>query len=241
MRTRNASSTALATLMAAWLLTVPGHAQDQQQPKVQLPQSGVPEIMTMEANFVRAAYNNEGYVILGYQTANRSIGEEWLLLEVGVAIRNKVPDYTLKRGALSLDTAAGTTIPLATIEESRKAAGAIQALQNRERVQRDSINYFPPSAHQACRIGFFSQLNQRAMPWDEVELSTRRACLGQIYFHPSTPITYGQYWLNVKFEKSLVRVPFRVMTEEEEKRLSKNFGDIKKQVDDAFRPPKKKN
>jgi len=31
------------------------------------------------------------------------------------------------------------------------------------------------------------------------------------------------------------------MTEEEEKRLSKNFGDIKKQVDDAFRPPKKKN
>jgi len=108
-------------------------------------------------------------------------------------------------------------------------------------VQRDSINYFPPSAHQACRIGFFSQLNQRAMPWDEVELSTRRACLGQIYFHPPTPITYGQYWLNVKFEKSLVRVPFRVMTEEEEKRLSKNFGDIKKQVDDAFRPPKKKN
>jgi hypothetical protein len=111
-------------------------------------------------------------------------------------------------------------------------------MESRAKVQRDSINYFPPMASQACRIGFFSQLNQRVMPWDEVELSTRRACLGQIYFHPATKITYGQYWLNVKFEKSLVRVPFRVLTEDEEKRLGKNFGSIKKQVDNAFKPKK---
>jgi hypothetical protein len=224
--------------MAAWLLTVPGHAQDQQQPKVQLPQSGVPEIMTMEANFVRAAYNNEGYVILGYQTANRSIGEEWLLLEVGVAIRNKVPDYTLKRGALSLDTAAGTTIPLATIEESRKAAGAIQALQNRERVQRDSINYFPPEASRPCRIGFFADLDSPVMPWDQVDLDPTLACTGRLYFQVPGGITYGQYWLNVKFAKSLVRVPFRILTKDEEKRLSKNYKSIEKQVEAAFKPKK---
>ncbi len=45
----------------------PATAQTQQPPKVQMPQPGVPEIMTMEGKFVRAAYNNEGYVILGYQ------------------------------------------------------------------------------------------------------------------------------------------------------------------------------
>ena len=39
-------------------------------------------------------------------------------------------------------------------------------------------------------------------------------------------ITYGQHWLNVKFEKSLVRVPFRILTEDEEKLLSKNYKDI---------------
>lgn len=46
---------------------------------------------------------------------------------------------------------------------------------------------------------------------------------------------YGQYWLNVKFAQSVVRVPFRLLTEEEERTLGRNFGDIKKQVEAAFR------
>ena len=44
----------------------------------------------------------------------------------------------------------------------------------------------------------------------------------------------------MKFEKSLVRVPFRILTKDEEKLLSKNYGDIRKQVQAAFAPPKKK-
>ena len=76
------------------------------------------------------------------------------------------------------------------------------------------------------------------MPWDQVELSDTRACLGRIYFNVPGGIKYGQHWLNVKFEESLVRVPFRILTEDEEKLLSKNFKDISKQVKDAFRPKK---
>ena len=34
---------------------------------------------------------------------------------------------------------------------------------------------------------------------------------------------------------SLVRVPFRILTEDEEKLLSKNYKDISKQVKDAFK------
>jgi hypothetical protein len=73
------------------------------------------------------------------------------------------------------------------------------------------------------------------MPWDQVELSNTRACLGRLYFHIPGGIAYGQYWLNVKFEKSLVRVPFRILTKEEEKLLSKNYKDISKQVKEAFK------
>ena len=47
----------------------------QQKPVIEIPKPGVPQIMTIEGTFVRAAYNNEGYVILGYQAANRSVGE----------------------------------------------------------------------------------------------------------------------------------------------------------------------
>jgi hypothetical protein len=42
-------------------------------------------------------------------------------------------------------------------------------------------------------------------------------------------------WLNVKFEKSLVRVPFRILTKDEEQLLSKNYKDIRRQVQDAFK------
>lgn len=98
--------------------------------------------------------------------------------------------------------------------------------------------YFPPDARQSCRIGFFSDVGSAAMAYDQVELSSTRACLGRLYFQIPGGITYGQHWLNVKFENSLVRVPFKILTEAEEKLLSKNFKDIKKQVDDAFKKKK---
>jgi len=234
MKTKNALSLVLVGLVWVWAAVAPPvAAQAQEPPKIQMPQPGVPQIMTMEGKFVRAAYNNEGYVILGYQAANRSIGEEWMLLEVGMTLLGRTPDYTLKRDALSLETPDGKTLPLPSIDEHRQ--GNTQALQNRARVQRDSINYFPPSASRACAMTFFPDLTSRALPRDEVELSSTRACLGRLYFRVPGGITYGQHWLNVKFEKSLVRVPFRILTADEEKVLSKNYKDISKQVEDAFK------
>jgi len=226
-----------AGVLAAWVALVPAGAEAQEAPKVAIPQSGVPQIMTMEGKFVRAAYNNEGYVILGYQVVNRSIGEEWVLLEIGATARDGVEAFKLTRGDFSLETPDGKTIPLPTDSEVR-AANTV-ALQNRTKVQRDSINYFPPSATRACRIGFFAELTSPVMAYDEVEISNTRACLGRLFFKVPGGITYGQYWLNVKFPKSLIRVPFRVLTEAEEKTLSKNYKDISKQVKDAFKPPKK--
>ena len=212
-------------------------AAQAQPPKVALPQPGVPEVLTIEGNFVRAAYNNEGYVILGYEPVQRSLGEEWVLLEIGVTVRDRVPDFTMKRDALSLDTPDGRTIPMATTVEFR--AGNTAALQNRAKVQRDSINYFPPKASRACRIGFFTELDQRAMAYDEVEISDDRACLGRVYFHVPEKIKYGQYWLNVKFPQSVLRVPFRIFTKEEEQLVNKNYKSIRQQVEDAFRPKPK--
>lgn len=222
------------SLAVAGLLTVGSLAAlGQEPPKVQIPEPGVPQIMTMEGRYVRAAYNNEGYAILGYKLANLSVGEEWMLLEVGFALREGMPDYDLTRGAISLDTPAGQTIPLPTIEEYRK--GDVRALQMRERVQRDSINYFPPNAHRACSIQFFTDVDSRAMAWDKVEMTNQRACLGRLYFPVPGGIKHGQHWLNVKFAKSLVRVPFRILTKDEEKYLEKNYRDLEKQVKEAFK------
>jgi hypothetical protein len=237
MRNCNAVSAALAVLLS--LMPVAAHTEGQEQkPTVKIPQAGVPQIATIEGTFVRAAYNNEGYVIVGYKTANMSVGDEWMLLEFGSTVREGVPNYKLTRDMLSLETPDGTKVPLPTVEEYRKAN--LTALNHRANVARDSINYFPPMATQACRVGFFSDVDSRAVAWDQVELSQNRACLGRIFFKVPGGIKYGQHWLDVQFAQTLVRVPFRILTKDEEKMLSKNYSDIRKQVKEAFAPPKKK-
>ena len=180
--------TGLAVVGLAAVASV--HARGQQP--VQIPQPGVPQIMTLEGKFVRAAYNNEGYVILGYQIANRTIGETWIMLDVGIALMEKTEDYTLKRESFSLDTPDGT-LPLPSIAEYRDASSIVQPLQNRLKVQRDSINYFPPWVNGANRLGFFSDLGSRAMPWDQADVTRSRACLGQLYFHIPGGTKFGQY------------------------------------------------
>ena len=208
-----------------------------QQPAVKIPESGVPQVMTLEGKFVRVAYNNEGYVILGYQIANRTVGEDWVMLDVGITLMEKVPTYELTRDALSLDTPDGK-LALPSIEEYRENESKVQPLQNRMKVQRDSINYFPPWTTGVNRLGFFADLGSRAMPWNQADVTNSRACVGQLYFHVPGGTKHGQYWLNVKFAQSVVRVPFRLLTKDEEKTLGKNYGDIKKQVEAAFRKQK---
>ena len=229
---RGRTSPILGVVCLLLMCTLAAGQQDQ-KPTVQVPQPGVPQIMTLEGAFVRVAYNNEGYVTLGYRVANQSVGEEWMLLEMGTTVLGNTRDYTLTRDALSLDTPDGKHIPLPSNQDYRQVD--LRALEMRTRVVRDSINYFPPSATQACRIGFFSDVASRTMAYDQVELSSRRGCLGRLYFKVPGGIQYGQHWLNVKFQQSLVRVPFRILTKEEEKTLSKNFKSIKKQVDEAFK------
>ena len=227
----------LIGLIAA--VAMPAVQAQNQKPTVQVPNPGVPQAMTIQANFVRAAWNNEGYAILGYQAANRSIGGPWMLLDFGTTIMSGVKDQKLTRGSISLETPDGKTIPLPSTEEYRKDAAQVQSLQARSKAQRDSINYFPSSAHQACRLGFFSDLDDRAMPWDQVELNSQRGCVGRLYFPIPGGITYGQHWLNVKFAGSMLRVPFRIFTKDEEKQLSKNYKSIKQQIDEFFNPKKK--
>src|SRR5262245_48452150 len=123
------------SMAAVVLASVSVVAVAQETPKVQIPQPGVPQIMTLEGRYVRVAYNNEGYAILGYRIVQQSIGEPWMLLEVGFALRDGVPDYEMHRDALSLETPDGQTVPLPSNEQYRNAN--LSSLEAREKVQRD--------------------------------------------------------------------------------------------------------
>ena len=172
MKNKKIAPLVVVGLLSAWAPAAHVDAQSQAQPKRwRFPNPGSPQIMTLEGKFVRAAYNNEGYVILGYQPAGRSIGEEWMLLEVGITVRERMPDYTLTRAAMSLETPDGKTIPLGTIAESRE--GNTSALQSRAKSAARLHQRLSAEGEPGVPVGFFADLGYRAMPWDQVESATR--------------------------------------------------------------------
>jgi hypothetical protein len=221
------ASIALACL-ALTLALGAAAAPAQDTPQVVAPKPTVPEIFTLMGQYVRVAYNNQGFVTMGYRNAQQSIGEEWVLLEVGLTMRSPAKDFTLKREHLSIKTPDGTTIPLATQKEYGEA-GYLRALNTRAKAVRDSINYFPVDASRPCSIQFFANLGQPGpqLAYDQVELSSTRGCVGRLYFRIPGGIKVGQHWLNVSFGESEVQVPFRILTKEEAKQFSKSWEDIK--------------
>ena len=85
MKTQNAL---LVGVIAAVLMGIGTLAVTAQEPEMKAPRPTVPEVFTIKGEFVRIAYNNEGWVTLGYREANnRGVGENWLMLEVGVTVR----------------------------------------------------------------------------------------------------------------------------------------------------------
>jgi hypothetical protein len=203
--------------------------------KLEKPQPVVPEIFTIQGEFVRMAYNSEGFATLGYRTANNSVDEEWMLLELGLSLVNPTDDQPFKRGQLSVQLPDGSTIGMARQEEYNKAN--LRALDRRGNTVRDSINYFPRMANNPCRIGFFADTTQpgRTLAYDQVTLSRRNACVGRIYFNLPGGIKSGQYYLNVKFKTSVVQVPFRIFTDEEQREFNKNWKDIKKEHEAGYK------
>jgi len=229
MRARAIRIFVVATLVAMCAGVV--GAQD-----IKKPEPTVPEIFTLTGQFVRVAYNNEGYVTLGYRVANDSVAEDWMLLEVGVTLRAPTKGQKMTRDAFSLRLPDGSTIGLARQKEFGEA-GHLPALNTRGNMVRDSINYFPVQANKPCAIGFFSDPTNRAraIAFDQVELSSNRACMGRLFFKVPGQIQTGQHYLIVKFEDSVIEVPFRILTKAEEKEFRKNWKSLKKEHDAEYK------
>jgi hypothetical protein len=216
---------------------LPLFAQDAPKSKPKPPEPTVPEIFTLMGQFVRVAYNNEGFVTLGYRTANASVGQEWMLLDIGATVREGTAALVLKRDALSLETPDGKTLPLATQQEYRTAD--LRGLQTMADATRDSISYFPGGVNRRCAISFFTDPKRGNLSYDQVELNSQTGCLGRIYFHVPGGIKTGQHWLKVKFAQSEVHVPFRILTKEEAKEFSKTWEDLKEEHDASTKAKQK--
>jgi hypothetical protein len=208
-------------------------AQGTQKPQYPIPDPKNPQITTLEDQYVRVAYNNEGYVIMGYRATNDQVGKEWIRLEVGTTLREGKPAYALKRTDITLDTPDGKNLALPSNADFQQVD--VRGLDQQASVVHDSINYFPPTVKGGCQLAFFAEPNAGGRAYDSTDLDASRGCLGRLYFKIPGGLKYGQHFLNVQFATSKVRVPFRIFTKDEAKVAQKNWRDIKKQIDDAFK------
>jgi len=220
----------LMMVLAVMVITTLGTPVAQAQLEgLKKPEPTVPQAFTLQGEFVRMAYNNEGFVTLGYRVANSSVAEEWMLLEMGITLRNKIKDQKLTREDLTLVTPDGTHIPLAAQDEFNKAN--LRALDKRGTMVRDSINYFPVGVTRANTMNFFADPSGKArtLAFDQVSLNYQFATVGRIYFHVPGGIKVGQHWVYVQFADSVVQVPFRIFTKAEEKEFRKMWKTLKKE------------
>jgi hypothetical protein len=223
-----------------------------QEPEITAPVPTVPGISTIEGLYTIIAYNSEGWVTMGYRTANDRQGDNWVMLEVGLTLRSPAEAQTLSRSSFTLTLPDGSTVPLPTQEEFLEAyqngdvafmppsgdmsstAGQPTGVLRIQQPTRDNIDYFPAEADQPCVFRFFSgpmtTTTQRTLPDDEFKINSRHACGGYLFFKlPEEKVTVpGDYWLAVDFAGSQVQVPFRIMTKEERKYFRKNSEDLKK-------------
>jgi hypothetical protein len=237
---------ALAALLVA--VAVPGFAQDRLALLAQVPDSGVPQRTTLEGTFVRASYNDEGWVSVGYRATNYSVGEPWMVLDVGIALRDVRKTETITRDKVSLSTPDGSTVRLPSNDEY---LGANLAALEYRAFGSDYLAFPGETDYVVNRAGhggtFFHDFSDYEIrgdhsvrpPLDGVTLSPRARWTGRLYFPVDGGIAYGQYWLNVNFDGSVIRVPFRIMTTDEERTFRKNYDKIKKQLKAASEPKKK--
>ncbi|MEE4273085.1 MAG: hypothetical protein V2I67_15535, partial [Thermoanaerobaculales bacterium] len=116
------------------------------------------EQIGVEGTFIRVAANDEGWVTLAYRTANEAVGEEYMLLRVGLTLTDTKGTQKITRDDIKLVTPDGKILPLMTQDEAEKASGKLVMLTKRAAMDTDSVNYFPNTANRACEINFFAAI-----------------------------------------------------------------------------------
>jgi len=77
--------------------------------------------MAAMGELVRLAHTDEGWVTLGYRTANNSVGQEWMLLEVGMTLMPGVQEQAVRRESITLTTPGGQMLALPSQDDFAKA------------------------------------------------------------------------------------------------------------------------
>jgi hypothetical protein len=152
-------------------------------------------------------FGPELWTVLGYRFANSQLGDEWMILEVGLSSPNG-QSAEVNREEIFLLSPSGNRIPLATQRQFNEVWGTLRSTISRANVDRDPLDYFPPSRIE-CAIQFFVAPGQ-GVSFDQVTLNDRRGCFGRLFFNVPGGIQAGRWVLGIDLEESEIRIPFEL-------------------------------
>jgi len=157
--------------------------------------------------YVLRQFGPELWTVLGYRFANSQIGDEWMILEVGLS-SPAGQTAKVERENIFLRAPNGTQVPLPTQSEFNEAYGALRPVIAKAKVDRDPLEYFPPSRIE-CAIQFFVEPGA-GVSFDEVTVSDRRGCFGRLFFNVPGGIQQGRWVFAIDQPESEIRIPFEL-------------------------------
>ncbi len=146
-------------------------------------------------------------VVLGYQFADREVGEEWMLLGLAMtgATRKNV---AISRNDLHLVAPDGTTVALPADQEVIAAQSTLRRLASQALRIGFPLDYFR-SGRQRCITGYGDQPMIATM-FQSVEINNSRVCYGFFVFKVPGGISQGAWTLVLNADGVAYNLPFKV-------------------------------
>jgi hypothetical protein len=144
--------------------------------------------------------------VVSYRFASRSIGDEWLLLDIALTGAHH-DSVEVTRDGISLRLPSGEDIPLAAQEEFAAEYGTLAPVLARADIAAEPLDYW--SGRKDQPLEFFSPPGQ-GLVFPSFWVNDRLVYSGRLYFFVPGGIQNGHYELRIKLPESEVRIPFRL-------------------------------
>jgi hypothetical protein len=145
---------------------------------------------------------------LSTHETTRSLGENWLVLEVLLRATSGSGTVTIDRKSVSVMTPDGHRLPLITQAEYRAAYSEIHNHLRRAEFAAPSASTVN-SDLRLCDRWFFADLGD-GFAADELYLSSFELCSGPLVFAVPRGVQPGRWRLMIDLEESVVDIPFEV-------------------------------
>jgi len=146
-------------------------------------------------------------VIVDYKFANRSVGDDWIILNVAVTSwQSKAVE--VRREHVLVRTPDGRKIPLPPYPDFIAAYPELQSAARRAALASDPID-FTQAGRRTCDLRF-QPLPGTNTALESVYVNMRKICQSLLYFPVQGGVQPGKWEFIIEFEEFDARVPFEI-------------------------------